>query len=221
MRYQFALDKLSLISLIVGSFLIGALLFFSGWIVGRQWPMVESRAGAATPSEDERAGLPTEPVLNEEAPAPGAKTPKGAKPELTVPQEGTGPAPQPDAAAAAGRIPGTAAASLPPIATDVRVIESTADGAAGEGEKADTAEIQYVTVQVGVFLDEKEASRLLHQMEQKGYAPTFFAGRDAEARQWYAVRIGVYADRQQAANAAANFTKHEQIKAVVRPAGSL
>jgi septal ring-binding cell division protein DamX len=221
MRYQFALDKLSLISLIAGSVLIGALLFFSGWIVGRQWPIAESQAAATDDGKDERAALPTEPVLKEEAPAPGAQKPKGAKPEVTVPQEETGPAPQTDAAAAASRLPGTGAASMPPVATDVRVIESTTDSAASNGEKADTAETQYVTVQVGVFLDQKEASRLLHQMEQKGYAPTFFAGRDAEARQWYAVRIGVYADRQQAANAAANFTKQEQIKAVVRPAGSL
>jgi cell division protein FtsN len=58
-------------------------------------------------------------------------------------------------------------------------------------------------------------------MERKGYAPTFFSGRDAEARQWYAVRIGTYSDKEQATKAAANFTKQEKIKAVVRPAESL
>ena len=83
------------------------------------------------------------------------------------------------------------------------------------------AEAEYVTVQVGVFLDEKDAGNLLQQMERKGYRPTFFSGRDAEARQWYAVRIGVYSDRQQAANAAANFTKQEKMRAVVRPVESL
>src|SRR5262249_39760727 len=88
-------------------------------------------------------------------------------------------------------------------------------------KQAAALEPEYVTVQVGVFLDEKDASRLLKEMESKGYSPTFFSGRDAEARQWYAVRIGVYSDREQAAKAAANFTQQEKIKAVVRPVESL
>ncbi len=53
------------------------------------------------------------------------------------------------------------------------------------------------------------------------YAPTFFAGFYAENRPWYAVRIGTYADKAEATNAAANFAKQEKIKAVVRPSGSL
>jgi septal ring-binding cell division protein DamX len=77
------------------------------------------------------------------------------------------------------------------------------------------------TVQVGVFLDQNEASRFLREMGRKGYAPTFFADRDSENRQWYAVRIGAYPDEDQAANAAANLTRQEKIKAVVRPLGSL
>lgn len=36
-----------------------------------------------------------------------------------------------------------------------------------------------------------------------------------------AVRIGVYSDKQQATNAAANFTKQEKMKAVVRPLEAL
>ncbi len=72
-----------------------------------------------------------------------------------------------------------------------------------------------------MFLNQDEANRLLKDIERKGYSPSFFTGRDAEARQWYAVRIGAYSDRQQAANAAANFTRQEKMKATVRPLGSL
>ena len=115
-----------------------------------------------------------------------------------------GSAPQPPASQPAG---------------DVRIIESVTDNAAQPDEAA--TEPEYVTVQVGVFLDQKEASHLLQQIEARGYAPTFFSGRDAEARQWYAVRIGVYSDKQQATNAAANFTKQEKLKAVVRPLEAL
>jgi len=62
---------------------------------------------------------------------------------------------------------------------------------------------------------------LLKDIERKGYSPSFFSGRDSEARQWFAVRIGAYSDRQQAANAAANFSRQEKMKAVVRPLGAL
>ena len=96
-----------------------------------------------------------------------------------------------------------------------------AEAAADQSAEATDSEPEYVTVQVGVFLDQNAANHLLKQMENKGYSPSFFSGRDAEARQWYAVRIGAYSDRQQAANAAANFTRQEKIKAVVRPLGSL
>ena len=101
---------------------------------------------------------------------------------------------------------------------EVKIISEAADQTNDE----ETAKApDYVTVQVGVFLDENDANRLLKQIERKGYAPSFFSGRDAEARQWYAVRIGAYSDKQQAANAAANFTRQEKMKAVVRPVGSL
>ena len=103
-------------------------------------------------------------------------------------------------------------------ADEVRIISEATDLSS---EETTASEPEYVTVQVGVFLDEKEANRLLKDIERKGYAPSFFSGRDAEARQWYAVRIGAYSDKQQASNAAANFTKQEKMKAVVRPLGSL
>jgi hypothetical protein len=78
-----------------------------------------------------------------------------------------------------------------------------------------------VTVEVGTFLDANAANSLFKSLERKGYAPTFFTGRDAQSREWYAIRIGAYSDKRQAENAAANFTKQEKLKAVVRPLGSL
>jgi cell division protein FtsN len=215
MNYEFALDKKALISLIAGSVVIGVLLFLGGLIVGRQWTVVVSAEAASRSTDEERVALPKEPVLHEEdASAPNTAMPGSNKPKVTAPQE-------PTAAAAATQA--SAAATQPPAsqpAGDVRIIESVTDNAAGQpGEVA--SEPEYVTVQVGVFLDQKEASHLLQQIESRGYAPTFFSGRDAEARQWYAVRIGVYSDKQQATNAAANFTKQEKLKAVVRPLETL
>jgi cell division protein FtsN len=77
------------------------------------------------------------------------------------------------------------------------------------------------SVQVGAYLDEREARRLAGELEHKGYTPTVFSGTDAEARVWYAVRIGAYASVKDAGQAANNFARQERMKAAVRPAGSL
>lgn len=220
MNYEYALDKKALISLIAGSVMIGVLLFLAGWVVGRQWTVVAAENTSAN-TADERAALPKEPVLHEDVSAANVETARSAKPaKLTVPKEAVEATRPPSAATTtAATTAAVTAMTAAQSAGDVRIIESTADDAAVEADAK--AEPEYVTVQVGVFLDQKEASQLLQQIERKGYAPTFFTGRDAEARQWYAVRIGVYSDKQQAANAAVNFTKQEKLKAVVRPLESL
>lgn len=210
MTYDFALDKKSVISLIAGSVAIAALLFVAGLIVGRQWLGTDSVA-VAHAAENEHAALPTEPVLNEEAAA--APAAPRAKPTLPLPKHaGETPIEQ--------SVP-TAPVAVPGNVAPPQVVSEAPTENGGESAANTPAESDYVTVQVGVFLDEKEAGRLLQQMENKGYRPTFFSGRDAESRQWYAVRIGVYSDKQQAASAAANFSKQEKLKAVVRPVESL
>lgn len=220
MTYDFALDKKAVISLVAGSVAIGVLLFVAGLLVGKQWLGAESVVMAAA-TENEGANLPKEPVLNEEAAAPRAApgAPKSAKPAL--PALAT-PKPATETPMEQGAPPAPVSGDVPPAQI---ISEAGApNAAAGESaanETAAAAEADYVTVQVGVFLDEKEANHLLQQIERKGYRPTFFSGRDAEARQWYAVRIGVYSDKQQAASAAANFTKQEKLKATVRPVESL
>jgi hypothetical protein len=212
MNYEFSLNKSAAISMIVGCLVISVLLFGGGLIVGSQW-LSSSAAAAETAAKNEEAALPKEPVLNEEK----AGAPKAAAPKTTAT------APAKDAAALAAP-PGpeqtTQAAAMPDAAAngEVKIISEAATDGANDGN---TVEPDYVTVQIGVFLDEREADRLLKDVERKGYAPSFFSGRDAEARQWYAVRIGAYSDKQQAASAAANFTKQEKMKAVVRPLGSL
>ena len=212
MNYEFALDKKALISLIAGSVAIALLLFVAGLIVGRQWLGTDAVA-VAHAAENERAALPTEPVLNEEAAAQPA-APKKATPALVLPKQAGETQTEQTVPTAPVAVPG----NVPPPQV---VSEATTENADQSETNTPFAEPDYVTVQVGVFLDEKEAGRLLQQMENKGYRPTFFSGRDAESRQWYAVRIGVYSDKQQAASAAANFTKQEKLKAVVRPVESL
>ena len=216
MSYEFALDKKSIISVIAGWIVIGALLFLAGWIVGRQWPTSEAASTPSANAEGQRAELPSEPLLNDEAPARASIAPRKVNPP---PVKGNATLPAAANASLPQAVETAAAAAAPPPNEGKVVIISEAE--ADDANKQAAAEPEYVTVQVGVFLNEKDASRLLKQIESKGYAPTFFSGRDAEARQWYAVRIGVYSDREQATKAAANFTKQEGLKAVVRPAESL
>jgi len=216
MSYEFALDKKSIVSVIAGWIVIGALLFLAGWIVGRQWPTSEAASTPSAAAEEQRAALPSEPLLNDEAPARASVAPRKINPP---PVKGNVTPPAAPNASLPQAVE-TAAAAAPPPPNDGKVV-IISEAETDDANKQAAAEPEYVTVQVGVFLNEKEASHLLKQIESKGYAPTFFSGRDAEARQWYAVRIGVYSDREQATRAAANFTKQEGLKAVVRPLESL
>lgn len=209
MNYEFSLNKTAVVSLIAGSIVIGILLFAAGWTVGMLWSPGNSPSSASTTAQNKEVGLPKEPVLNDEAPAPRSAPPKSVNPQVDQPIKPAATAPE----------EAVLATEAPATNGEVKII-SEADPANNENTTA-VAEPEYVTVQIGVFLDEQVANRLLKQVESKGYAPSFFSGRDAEARQWYAVRIGAYSDKEQAANAATNFTRQEKIKAVVRPLGSL
>jgi len=218
MNYEFSLNKTAALSLLICSILISVLLFGAGLLVGSQW-LTSSAASADTVAKNEQPDVPQEPVLNdEEAPAPHSTVaPPVAPPKSTAPAAPKAPPAAitaPEETAPAAVTPAAAAAN-----GEIKIIQEAATETANDQNAASGPE--YVTVQIGVFLDEREADRLLKDVERKGYAPSFFSGRDAQARQWYAVRIGAYSDRQQAANAAANFTKQEKMKATVRPLGSL
>lgn len=210
MNYEFSLTKTGVLSVVAGSIVFAVLLFAAGMVVGSEWLGTTSAASSDEVAKNDEADGPTEPVLNDEEPAPKkAAAPKNAETKTAAPDP-TGSAAPDDGPPATAR---EAAAN-----GGIQIIDEAATEADGEALESDP---EYVTVQVGVFRDQEEANRLLKDIERKGYAPSFFSGRDAEARQWFAVRIGSYSDRQQAANAAANFTKQEKLKAVVRPVGSL
>ena len=107
------------------------------------------------------------------------------------------------------------------IDPDPRLV-GEAGGAAQEATAAaPRAGASAYSVQVGAYLEEREARRLAEELESKGYTPTLFSGLDAEARTWYAVRIGSYSNTKDAGQAASNFERQEKRKTAVRPVGSL
>ncbi|HYW69400.1 MAG TPA: SPOR domain-containing protein [Pyrinomonadaceae bacterium] len=233
MNYDFTLDRKGIISVLGSSVLMGALLFVAGLIVGSYWtangPTVSA---AARKNAANLETLPQAPVLLNESPQAALAIPN--KPAVNVSSGAVGPvaltANQEQPAGTAQAAPAQPAAAATEQAGD----NKTENGAAGDGNappaaKADASsapaqavsDTDLVTVEVGTFLDANAANQLFKNLERKGYAPTFFTGRDAQSREWYAIRIGAYSDKQQAENAAANFTKQEKIKAKVRPFGSL
>jgi len=209
MNYEFSLNKSALIGLIAGSVVIGILMFGAGLVVGSHW--LSGSSSSETVAKNEEPDLPKEPVLVDE---PKATSPKKVNTDAALPKAPAAPA-RPQVSAPAAQ---AAHAQAQATNAGIEIIqEAAADGSPGAAE----SDPEYVTVQVGVFTNQDDANRLLKDIERKGYSPSFFSGRDSEARQWFAVRIGAYSDKQQAANAAANFSRQEKMKAVVRPLGAL
>src|SRR5689334_7581832 len=164
MNYEFSLSKTASISLVVGSVFISLLLFGAGLVVGSQW-LVSNSTAENIVAKNEKSDIPTEPVLVEEKPA-APKTPTA--PIMTAPAAPATPGAGPPAKAPAAQQLGAAAAfnEAAPSATtpaangEIKIIQE-ADPAADE-----TAATQpdFVTVQIGVFLDEKDADRLLKEV---------------------------------------------------------
>jgi hypothetical protein len=234
MNYDFTLDRKGMFSVLVSSILMGALLFVAGLILGSYWtangPTVSAAAAKRNTADKDLNALAQEPVRMAELPPSNLAADKPAAtlnaetnrpaaltaPQLTQPPPQTSAASQPQADAApdqAGDSKATAAADSP----EKQSAKPEDSSAATQAVNA----TDLVTVEVGTFLDANAANHLFKSLERKGYAPTFFTGRDAQSREWYSIRIGAYSDKRQAENAAANFAKQEKMKAVVRPLGSL
>jgi len=237
MNYDFTLDKKGMFSVLASSVLMGALLFVAGLIVGSYWtvngPTVSAAAARKNAVANDLNAVPQQPILMNDIPPSNSMLPNN--PTTTINPAGLGSATLTSPQAPQGATQPQAgaeqqAAAAPDQGSDDKQAKApSADGATTQTAKpedsstlaTDSRAADLVTVEVGTFLDANAANRLFKTLERKGYAPSFFTGRDAQSREWYAIRIGAYSDKQQAENAAANFTKQEKIKAVVRPLGSL
>src|SRR5947207_15624913 len=95
MSYDFFLDRKALISVLAGWIIMALLLFAAGLIVGTYWITNGSNASAAVAAKtaanagSDRAALPKEPDLSNEAPSLDGDAP----PKVTVPVKSTAVAP--------------------------------------------------------------------------------------------------------------------------------
>lgn len=231
MNYDFSFDKKSISFLLVGVVFVGILLFLAGLLTGANWNKPETLAASTVKDKSVAALEPTEPTLPKE---PSLREEAALRRDAAAAQPGEAIAPAKqnatvpsldaarDTAAAADTAPKTAAPkgnADPVVISTAKPPATTSTSSAAPAEEVE--KMATFSIQVGVFLEEKDAERFVEEMEEKGYAPSVFTGSDADNRIWYSVRIGAYADRAEAAQAAASFTKQEKMKAVVRPIDSL
>ena len=73
------------------------------------------------------------------------------------------------------------------------------------------------SIQVGAFLDEENALKLVKQLEDNGYQPQIITVNGPDGLSWFSVRIGDYPSIDIALQKAAAFTAAENLAAAVRP----
>lgn len=143
--------------------------------------------------------------------APQRYAARGADAQASTPEVAAAPPPASTGRNEAARL------SARGIDPDPRLVQEAGASPEESGARSSSP----YTVQVGAYLEEGEAQRVARELEGKGYTPKVISGLDAEARTWYAVRIGSYTSARDAGTAASNFARQEGRKAAVRPSGSL
>lgn len=222
MSYDFSFDRKTFTLLLGGFAFVGIMLFIAGLLVGTNWeteqPAVASAVtGVQTPAAAPApAPVPTEPVIREPAARPGPET----SDEMTEPAADPAPAQQAHSPASPAVTKESLRAQPYEGGGEMKIVERAQSPAPEAAESNKTGQSSF-SVQVAVFVDEKDANQLVRQLQGKGYTPFVLATGDGEARTWYAVRIGTYTDRAEAERAATNIAAQEKIKTFVRPLGSL
>ncbi len=77
------------------------------------------------------------------------------------------------------------------------------------------------TIQVGAFLDKKNAEILAGTLKERGYSPYILTMWDMMKRQWHIVRLGDYPTQDAAETTARDFMMKERMVAAVRGVGLL
>jgi cell division septation protein DedD len=126
------------------------------------------------------------------------------------------PAPAPVQTAAATPVPPPAPAPAPapaptPASEAPKPAEAPAPAPAPPAEATDI-----FSLQLGSFLDAKNARQLQTDLKERGYNSIIFTALDSEQREWHVVRIGGFKTMVSAAHAAADFSGKERMPAWVR-----
>jgi cell division septation protein DedD len=218
MNYDFSFSKKATIFALAGFVFVGGLLFIAGLLIGTSWKAEPNAAANVAAQQPATAPAPPPP-----APQPEPVTTTDlSRPEvapLDLSAALNTPAPVRQAHGNAASIYSRREPAYMPASPDngeLKIIQEA------EASASETAETTAYSVQVGVFASENDAHQLVRQLQKKGYTPIVLAAQnDDKSRLQYAVRIGAYRSKTEAAQAASNISDQEKLQAIVRPLGSL
>jgi cell division septation protein DedD len=214
--YNFIFDRRSLALLLGGLTIAGALVFFAGLLVGVNWIVpfpaarVASRPVPECPPATPAAALATVPAP---APAPAAlpaePMPEAEDPELAA-EALEEPLPEEPAALEPEPLEVAPLPAPPRALRAARPVPAAITDAAGS-----------FAVQVGAFSRPENSEAVVRDLESRGYVPYVLPLQGSTSRVLHTVRIGRFADREEAARAATDFRHKEKMAAIVLPADSL
>ena len=233
MNDRLALGKTKSVLLISAAVLLLGLVFIAGWIVHAIFKApIQGPQKAGTTLKSPKPGpiivsrkvpfMPTEQPASKSKAVP-VSTPKPESMSASKPDSATAaktdskPAPKPANETTPAPIPAPAsiekekAAPAPTIASDVEAATA----------KAVSVPVQGYTVQVGAFLQAKNANQFNRQLKNRGYDAYIYRFADKKMRQWHLVRIGDYVTVSEAAKARNDFKTKEKQPAVITHIDSL
>lgn len=234
--YSFLFDRKSLLLMLAGLATAGCLLFVSGLLVGvfyglpgggppevaaappralpAAWP--SSRPCPAVPADSLALAEPVGPPVEERS-APLPVEEPAALPDLQEKWAEAAPAfatPDPDPLREAENKPEPAASPGPRAAEP----QERADLEPPAGEPAvRSAPGGRFSLQVGAFRRAENSARAVEQLLRRGYDA--YVVEEGRGRPMRVVRVGRYADREEARRAALDFRQREGQEAIVRTVG--
>lgn len=218
MSYDFSFSKKTFSFALAGFVFVGLMLFIGGLLVGTNWkaepkaPAVVAANPPAVAPVPEPSSAPQQPVMRADVAIPKAAPPG----EVITLSETSEPIKQAHASApSVTRKSAQPFPSAPANDGELKIIREA------DRSEEDAGETPTFSVQVGVFTAKNDANQLVRLLQSRGYAPIVLTANDDDDRVLYAVRIGAYANKAEAIDAASTFTRQEKIQTIVRPLASL
>lgn len=216
--YNFLFDKKTLMLLLAGLGLSGALLFFAGLLVGVQvgLPPASGAVALQAPSRPEPMAKPAPASMSADCvcpPAAGTTVVARTKPY---------PEPAPEEPREVEPVPveePAVVASLPVPEPELRE-EMEPEPVEETATVAEEVQPAAFSIQVGAFRSPENSAKALEELRNRGYEPYVVELPGSRNRVLHTVRVGRYRDRAEALRAAADFRRREQMAAIVQRVGS-
>ena len=207
--FNFVFDKKSLVLLLSGLTVAGGLLFFAGLLVGVNLGLPGLRQGVAYAPR--AVPVPAQPAKIVQPAVPC--------PDPVLPAEKPAPEPEPEPVQAPPQIAQILEEEMPPAPAPAPVEKPERPRPAQTVQASLRSEISGAfSVQVGAFSQKENSDAVMRELESRGYQPyvVVLPGRRARL---HTVRIGRFADRQEAQQAAAELRRRANMTGIVQRIG--